>query len=838
MKRPFSHFFLQLRRRNGEHEQAVLRIFFASLIFFYLLAEYLSGRTDHRAVLIFSAEWLLAGGLVFVAILLNGKTSVPRRFITMVADIGATTYGMLLTQENGALFFGVYLWVIVGNGLRYGIPALVSSYVLSIIGFTTVIVFNDYWSSNLRLSIGLMITLVLIPLYLIKLRNQLNYALENAKQANQAKSRFLAQMSHEMRTPLNGVVGVADLLTATPLNNEQRDLVNTLKNSSSILRQLIENVLDISKIESGKMVTEKVDFDLHELVNNAVELFMPQANAKGLHLHIRFSPDTAFALHGDALHLTQVLINLLGNAIKFTAKGSVELRIGTVRQSIADTRLRFEIIDTGIGIPAKAQPAIFERFRQADASIARLYGGTGLGTTISRDLVRLMDGEIGVHSEPGIGSTFWFELPLQKQAAALRAAAPTSLEQLRVIGFGFSPLERSVLATTLAGWKIRFEHEPSAQQLFYRLRSLPLSVQKSTVVMGSEPHLNMSAAEFARSALEGASEVSLMLLNLDAQAENGVDYLCAGYACVLRAPLDKALLFNALHGVMAPHPAAGAISFREHYERNLREREGVRILVADDNGTNRKIIARILEHGGHTVELAESGEQALDLLEQGRFDLMILDKNMPDMGGLEIIKIHRATSLRSAPVPAIILTADATTEALRECEAAAVEGYLTKPVDTIVLLDTIARLTSTRRKAELDEIPEPEGTNQAATADSTVLNEQTLHQLALIGQGQTNFLPLVIHGFIAETEKLLEAMQTALANREYATFKELAHMIKGSSGNIGAEALHQTCGRILSSNPAELQTRAPEWMDEARADFKSARMLLIQYLGDSSRLSM
>jgi two-component system sensor histidine kinase RpfC len=674
-------------------------------------------------------------------------------------------------------------------------------------------------------------------LYLIKLRNQLNQAVESAKEANKAKSQFLAHMSHEMRTPLNGVAGVADLLTATPLNSEQHDLVNTLKNSSGILRQLIDNVLDISKIESGKLVLEKVDFDLHELVNNAIGMFLPQANTKALHLHVRFTPDTAFALHGDALHLLQVLMNLLGNAIKFTEKGSVELRISTVQQSIADAHIRFEVIDTGIGISPEAQQTIFERFRQADSSIARKYGGTGLGITISRDLVRLMGGQIGVHSEAGIGSAFWFELPLQKQAVDLGAIAPTTLAQLRVIGFGFAQSERSALAATLAGWQIRFEHKQSAQHLLTRLHGLPPSGQKSTVVMCSAPHLGMGTAEFARSALDSAGDVSLILINPDAQAENSADYLGMGYACVLHSPLDKALLFNALHGVMTPRPVPGVISFREHYERNIRERRGVRILVADDNGTNRKIIARILEHGGHTVELVENGEQTLDKLEQGRFDLMILDKNMPDMGGLDVIKIHRATSLRSPPVPAIILTADATTEAMRDCEDAAVEGYLTKPVDTIVLLDTIARLTSTRRSMDAVELAEQGIANEDAS-DSAILNEQTLHQLAMIGQGQTSFLPLVIHGFISETEKLLEAMQTALANREYATFKELAHMIKGSSGNIGAEALHRTCGSILSGNPTELQAKAPRLLDEARAGFKSARILLIQHLGDSSRQSM
>ena len=834
MKRLVSHFFLQLKRHNGEHEQAAIRLVITPLLFFYLWL--VKGENLTSEVFLVSAFALYAI-LLSAHILLWPAKSQVRIAFSILADLSANSATMMIADQNGVVFYGIYLWVIVGNGMRYGVSALLLSYACSFFMFVFVATHNPYWIEHPRLTEGLLAILFLIPLYILKLRNQLNQALESAKEANKAKSQFLAHMSHEMRTPLNGVVGVADLLTATPLNTEQHDLVNTLKNSSGILRQLIDNVLDISKIESGKLVSENTDFDLHELANNAVGIFSPQANAKGLPLHVRFTPDTAFALHGDALHLVQVLINLLGNAIKFTDKGSVELRISTVQQSVAEARIRFEIIDTGIGIDSKVQRTIFERFHQADASITRKYGGSGLGTTISRDLVWLMGGQIGVHSEPGIGSVFWFELPLHKQAVNQRTTAPTTLQQLHVIGLGLARPERTALANTLAGWRIRFAHEQSVQHLLTRLRSLPPAGQKSTVVMCSAPHLGMAAVEFARTALASAGDVSLILLNPDTQAESGTDYLGMGYACVLRSPPDKALLFNALHGVMAPHPASGVISFREHYERSVRERSGVRILVADDNGTNRKIIARILEHGGHTVELVENGEQALDKLEQGRFDLMILDKNMPDMGGLEVIKIHRATSLRSTPVPAIILTADATTEAMRECEDAAVEGYLTKPVDTLILLDTVARLTATQRNVEAEKLME-QGVQNEDVSDSTMLNEQTLHQLALIGQGQTNFLPLVIHGFIAETEKLLEAMQTALANREYVTLKELAHIVKGSAGNVGAEALYQTCGIILSINKTELQANAPRLLDEARASFKSARMLLIQYLGDSSRLSM
>jgi two-component system sensor histidine kinase RpfC len=836
MKRLFKHFITQVSERNGEHEQALIRIVFTTSFFIYLFnVNTVSPSAIH--VLEFLAGYILFSALLIAHLLKNPVSNKYRIALSIAADMGATTYGMLVTQESGAIFYGVYLWVIVGNGLRYGIPALLFSYGCSLAGFIAVITTNDYWLAHPRLSLGLLMPLILVPLYIKKLRNQLNQALESAKEANQAKTQFLAHMSHEMRTPLNGLIGVSDLLTVTPLNREQYDLVRTLKNSSKILQQLIENVLDFSKIESGKLESEKIDFDLHELVNNIIEMFQSQASEKKLQLNVRFTPDTPFALNGDALHLLQIIINLMGNAIKFTNKGSVDLRIGTIRQNGAVAYLKFEIIDSGIGISPEAQKIIFERFTQADSSIARQYGGTGLGTTISRDLVRLLGGKIGVHSEVGIGSVFWFELPFGKQAILNETSAPTSLDQLRVISIGIAQAERSVLANHLAGWRVRYEHEESIERFFSRLSQVQLSQQKGVVVMCSPQNFGTTAKDFAQkvSAASPNNSISLILFNPDMQAEVDEDRLGPGYTCLLRFPLDKTLLFNALHGVMTPRPTSGVISFKDHYERTNKGKRGVRILVADDNGTNRKIIARILEHGGHKVELVEDGEQALDRLEQRRFDLMILDMNMPQMGGLDVVKIHRATSTQSAPTPVIILTADATIDAMRECEAAEIDSYLTKPVDAITLLDTIARLTSTVNTVDVAELSP---SADVASDQSSLINENTLHQLALLGEGQDNFLQVVIHGYISETEKILEAMRTALVNHEYATFKELAHIIKGSSGNVGADAMYALCSEIMQCPPADLNLKASMLLKQVHACFKTTRVLLIQHLGNTSRASL
>lgn len=841
MMEKFHNFAKQVRMKNGEHEQILLRIAFTSLILAYLFVELLLGNPDaiSRHQIIFAAAYLAFSAILAAYVLFKPAESKRRVFMAMICDIGATTYVMLISHETGPIFFGIYLWVIVGNGIRFGASSLITSYISSIFGFTLVVLLNSYWISNPRLSIGLMLTLILIPLYILKLRNQLNMALEEAKRASKAKSDFLSNMSHEMRTPLNGVIGASDLLISTRLDDEQKDLVGTLKKSAHLLLKLIDNILDLSKIESGKLVSERVNFDLHKLVNSTLEMFLPQVEKKGITLSVRFTPETYFMLQGDPLHLQQVLINLLGNAIKFTDKGKVELRISTIQQDELNTFLRFEVIDTGIGIPPQAQEKIFESFTQANQSITRTYGGTGLGTTISKQLVELMGGIMGLQSEPGIGSIFWFEIPFAKQPPAVLSTSKPSLEQLYLLTIGL-PLNEQLSVTSYANtWGIRCEHSASMTHFFTYLISGNIERQDHTAVLCAPQNIGMTANDFASNIrdLQGQQKLSTILINPDLHNHSEKEHLDAGYSCLLRTPLDKTLLFNALHGIMTPRPSEGVISFKDHYERSTAGKRGVRILVAEDNGTNRQIIEKILAHGNHIVDLVENGEQALDKLEEHSYDLMILDMNMPHMGGLEVVKVHRALSRHPQETPVIILTANATLEARQECERAHINAYLTKPVDALTLLDTVSRLTLTPAKTDV-----PELVHSAHQVEESyvagIINENTLHHLALLGGNQENFLRTVIYGFLSETDKLLEAMRMALNKREYSTFRELAHILKGSSGNVGAEVLFNVCSHILALNDTELEISATDSMAQMLGNYPSTRASLLRYLDGAHQASV
>lgn len=844
MNEKIRYFREQLKAKNGEHEQTLLRIIFALPIFVFLLYEY-SIDPSFKATLIFSGAWLLLSlGLVFI-VLMQHNTSRNRQFVAMLGDITAVTYGMLTTQESGVIFYGIYLWVIVGNGLRYGIPSLLSAYTCSIIGLVGVFVFNSFWHEHLRFATGLMLTLVLVPLYVIKLRNQLNQALESAVQANQAKSMFVANMSHEMRTPLNGVIGVSDLLSDSKLNDEQKDLVNTLKHSAQLLLKLVDNVLDLSKIESGKITHISEPFALHELLQNSHSMMLQPATAKDLKLHLRIAANIPDSVRGDALHLRQVLVNLIGNAIKFTHKGSVEIRVDLLAQEGEQTRIKFSVLDTGIGISAEAQQHIFNSFTQANENITRTYGGTGLGTTISKHLVELMGGTMGLQSELGIGSVFWFELPFESVAAVAPQPAPAAiaasskeLSNLRVITLGLKPADQSNTAQYLTGWGVPFYHEATLVRFFAQLVEQQHNPIEKLVVLCDPQNVGMSAQEFAQHLRTEYPQqnVALMLVNPDLYNYAEADFFAAGYNCLLKSPIDKPLLFNALHEVMRPAAAAGVISFKQHYERSSLEKRGIRILVADDNGTNRKVLSKILQRAGHRVDAVEDGNSALDQLETAHYDLMILDMYMPDMGGLEVAKIHRATHLQDA-TPVMILTANALVEAQRECAEAGIECYMTKPFDPLVLLDTVARLTSSS-PAAIHQLPlaAPAPSRPVLVepnAGDLLVNRNTLHHLSLLGEGSEAFLQNVVLGFLNETEKQLAAMQLALAKHEYMAFKDIAHAIRGGAGNVGADELKNICGKILELPPSSLQDQADTLLQQTQSSFTATRNVLMQSIGST-----
>jgi two-component system sensor histidine kinase RpfC len=398
-----------------EYEQTKLRVYIvgAVLVFlgWYVLRDGKIDRAEFQ-VLAVTSGFFVFGIVLMLLVLATGRDSVPRRFVGMIGDNAVTTYFMTQMGEAGAVILFVYLFITFGNNFRFGRLYLYVCQAMSIAGFSIVLFMSPFWSQHLWIGAGFLIALILLPLYVGRLAERIKEARKHADEANQAKGRFLANVSHEMRTPLNGVIAMADVLRETSLNESQREIVNTLGTSAQLLLAQIEDVLDMAKIEAGRVQVERAPFDLGKLLTSTVKVVLPQARYKGLAIVTEIAPETARWFLGDGHHLRQVLLNLLSNAIKFTERGEVKLRASVLSVGESGARVRFEVKDTGIGISPEKQSVIFEPFAQADDSITRVYGGTGLGTTIARQLISLMGGAIGVVSELGTGSLFWVELPL------------------------------------------------------------------------------------------------------------------------------------------------------------------------------------------------------------------------------------------------------------------------------------------------------------------------------------------------------------------------------------------------------------------------------------------
>jgi len=836
------HFLRQrfAHRSDSEHQQAAIRIAIGLILTIYVI---FVSRVDDTIspegwrVLPVAALFDLLSISLLTSIIIHPQSSSMRRVIGILADVGMNTYVLYILGQAGAPLYGVYLWVAFGNGFRYGPRYLYMAASLNVIGFTLVLATSNYWIVHRSLGAGLLIALIVLPMYVASLARQLRHAMERANEASKAKSQFLANMSHEIRTPLNGVIGMSHLLIGTPLHQEQKDYAQTIYASAQTLLTLIEDILDISKIEAGKLKLETTDFDLHGLVSSIATMLAPQAHTKGLNFSVHIAPEIPFLLRGDPLHLRQILINLVGNAIKFTEHGDVEVRAKLLEEDPASVRVRFEVIDTGIGIPPEAQSRIFESFAQVDESTTRRYGGTGLGTTIAKQLVELMGGRIGIRSMPGDGSTFWFEIKLDKQVQMAQLSTEAhKLLDTRVLMISSGADKKSLVLGYLKIWEVELSTAENTAQAFALLVNGVHSGRPYHTILVDQAHLDMYPLQFIAAARSEPSlaELSLVMIRTSNDNKPAEEYLKAGYSYVLEHPVEKRLLFNALHASTTSQYLDNddVIRLNDRYKRHAGMRQsGLRILIAEDNPINQKVISKILESAGHRPTLVENGEQALDMLAKKPFDLAILDMQMPVVGGLEVVNIYRFTNPHESAMRFLILTADATIEAKNACRKAGVDAYLTKPIDPAKLLNQVDRLApkgagASSAKKVLVHAPSSPPVTQPIVH---VLNEATLASLETMGRRST-FIPELIHGFLSDTEQLLSDMEVVIREKRYGEFRELIHAMKGSAGNVGAQSLYNVCAGAYGMTEEALRDEIGVLMHNLVNQYESTRYELLAYL--------
>lgn len=809
-------------RPDTEHEQAIVRLVVAALLVLYLLANI--PPQEGMLVLYVASAHFAIGALVLLRVLNSSTVSPVRRVLALTADFATVTCYMAYFGESAAPLFLMYVWMTFANGFRFGKQYLLISLGLGIGGFSTVLWVSDFWHAHRTVGYGLLFGFAALSLYVQSLVTKLFDALARAEAANQAKRRFISVVSHEMRTPLNAIIGMSDLLRDTSLNREQADMLQTLRGSARVMLGLVEDVLDFSKIEAGKLALDNSDFDLHALVNSTSRIIASQAQAKNVDFVVSIMPEVPPAVRGDPHYLRQILINLAGNAVKFTEQGSVTLHVAAQEETETKVRLKFSVRDTGIGIPPEAQARIFESFAQGEQSTTRRFGGTGLGTTIAKQLVELMGGRIGLESAVGLGSTFWFEIDLEKQPERTGVVAG-ELAGARVMLIGFPAGEREAIEATLAGWGAAPVAVAGIEQGVARLIS-EISVEKpyhSAIIYAHGEYLHL--AQRFRRAAPNPAPATILAVPRDADAPR-FDALSAGFAAVLELPFDKRQLFNVLHSVSASEEVGAGVVRLQDYARRIAGGRKLRVLVADDNPTNREVLGKILERGGHDVTLVDDGEQALDAVEHSRFDVVLLDRNMPRMGGMEALQAIRLMFQGGEQPPIAILSADATPEARKECLDAGANAFLAKPVEAARLLEEIQAWAGQSAKPVRADRTQRSAPKAAAVA---IVNADTLSHLEALGSSPA-FLEKLIGVYLADNTVLLAKVEAALAARNVTDFRSALHAVKGSSASMGTDRLTQLCTDLGKLSDAEMRLRASGLADSLAKEFSAARAELEGYL--------
>jgi PAS domain S-box-containing protein len=636
---------------------------------------------------------------------------------------------------------------------------------------------------------------------LSQLVKELETAKRRAEEATETKSAFLANMSHEIRTPLNAILGMTTLALQTRLSAEQQDYLTTVKSSSESLLDIVNDILDFSKIEALRLELDRAELSLRETVGDAAKALAIRAAEKGIELAYDISADVPDALLGDAGRLRQVLLNVLGNSVKFTNEGEVVLRVHVEESDASRAKLRFSVSDTGIGIPREKQQQIFQAFTQADSSTTRRYGGTGLGLAISLQLVEMMRGRMWVESDVGRGSTFYFTASFEvPHAPALDAGArPRALDGLRVLVVDDNETNRGILEEMLASWHMKPRTVSDAQSAIGRLRETATASRFQVVIADSQmPRVDGFA--LARRIKNDRRLRGIPVILLTSAGRPGDAERCrrAGIDASLTKPVKHSDLLETLITLVG-------VSIRRSRSRApvataaRSAPRPLRVLVAEDNPVNRKLVTTLLQKRGHRIKAVENGREAVESIRQAGaagFDVVVMDLQMPEMGGLEAAQAIREQESQTARrIPIVALTAHALQGDRERCLAAGMDGYLSKPINVDELISTVERFAGDSRRrpvraagnAAASDAPPP------AAANAAIFDEQAA--LACTG-GDRRLLAHIIGLFRSDCSSALRRIQRALTVRDGEALRLAAHALKGSLATLGASGGREAAAEL------------------------------------------
>ena len=700
-----------------------------------------------------------------------------------------------------------------------------------------------------------------------RLEQQLLLAKQAAESAVLAKGEFLATMSHEIRTPLNGIVPMLDLLSRAALPPDQRDMLNTASASSQQLLRIVDDILDYSKLEANKLELEITGFNLREVLDGVLQLMQRPAENKNIRLNLQLDPAVRLPVRGDPVRMRQVLSNLIGNAVKFTERGTVTVNVRRLGETAAQHLLRFEVRDTGIGIDAEAQTRLFNSFSQADASTTRLYGGTGLGLAICKRIIDLMGGRSGVLSEPGRGSTFWFEVPLLKVIGDMRAQ-DSSLELTRALLVSPEARLRQRLSILLPSWGIQLTCVDTTQEALERLRSIPApgaGAATFSIVLGDLSSIRASARALHRGVTRNNASDKVRMVWLYGDEEipeelrdgstllprqsHGADLHAAlSFAPPVQEPAPLAFEETPRQDDFAlPLPSmAPAIEMpkpRVETTPSSGETTPTRLLLVEDNPVNLAVGEKLLSVLGYSCDVAVNGQIALEKMAIGSYDLILMDCQMPVLDGYSATREWRDQEVLQGStmrLPIVAMTANAMAGDRQRCLDAGMDDYLSKPVSREQLENCLQRWLPGRasfeervvaapllsREADTAPLPATAPLRPATPAIFPVLDHTMLDELQEIAGEET---ARIVSLFLEDTPRLIAKLESASVIPDLDAMRDAAHTLKSSSANVGAMALSTAAKRVELGARAKKLDRPAVAVALVIAEYARARMALQGY---------